>query len=510
MSIILQKSGGGGKSAFQKALGTQGFELSQEELDGVTKVRDYCFYYNNNLLSIALPDGVTEIGESAFDSCNNLTDIRIPNSITKIKNNALQGCSSLNTTSYSNCQFLGNESNQYAVLYTSDSSISSFTMPSTYVICDKAFQDRSSLQSIQLTSDLRYIGDFAFYRCSSLTSIYDGGSSSSVTKIPDWCFAQTGLTSLGSGISIFSNVQEIGDSAFSLCQSLTTLDLEGFCSGGLLTSIGDNAFSSCSSLVDIIIPDSVTHIGKYAFYSSLTGNVNYNTYNDINYIGSTSNPYMVLCFPKFNTSSYSINSNCRIILDRAFLNNTTVTNITIPDSVEEIGWEAFMECSNLTSVTIGAGVTSIQGNIVPRCSNSIVLSVSASNTSFYSSNNCIIETATGTVVTGADNATIPNDGTIIKIGVGAFQNGLITSVSVPSGVTSIENDAFNNCYLMTSASLPTTLTYIGAYAFAQCSALTDIYYSGTKAQWNNIIKEWSWRQYTSGITIHCSDGDITN
>ena len=511
MPIILQKSGGGGgKSAFQKALGTRGFDLSQEELDGVTKVRDYCFYYDNNLLSIALPNGVTEIGECAFRGCNNLTDIRIPSSITKIKNEAFEGCSSLNTTSYGNCQFLGNESNQYAVLYTSDSNISSFTMPVTYVICDKAFLDRSSLQSVQFASDLRYIGDYAFYRCSSLTSIYDSGSPSSVTKIPDWCFSQTGLTSLDSGISIFSNVQEIGGSAFSLCQSLTTLDLEGFCSGGLLTSIGDNAFSSCSSLVDITIPDSVTHIGKYAFYSSLTGNVNYNTYNDINYIGSTSNPYMVLCYPKFSTASYSISDDCKIILDRTFLNNGTVTSITIPDGVIEIGWHAFTGCSNLASVTIGAGVTSIQGNIVPGCSNSIVLSVSASNTSFYSNNNCIIETATGTVVTGADNATIPNDGTIIKIGAGAFQDGLITSVSVPSGVTSIEDDAFNHCYLMTSASLPTTLTYIGAHAFAQCSALTDIYYSGTKAQWNIIIKDWSWRQYTYGMTIHCSDGDITN
>ena len=396
------------------------------------------------------------------------------------------------------------------MLYTSDSGISSFTMPSTYVICDAAFANRSSLQSITLTSDLRYIGDNAFLRCSSLTSIYDGGSPSSVTRIPSWCFAQTGLTTLDSGVSVFQNIQEIGDNAFSVCSSLTTLDLESFCSGGRLTSIGDNAFSSCSSLVDITIPDSVTHIGKYAFYSSLTGNVNYNVINDINYIGSTSNPYMVLCSPIYSTQSYSISNDCKIILDRTFLNNGTVTSITIPDGVVEVGWHAFMGCSNLTSVTIGAGVTSIPGNIVPRCSNSIVLSVSASNTSFYSNNNCIIETATGTVVTGADNATIPNDGTITKIGASAFQDGLITSAVVPSGVTSIEKYAFSNCYVMTSASLPNTLTYIGDYAFSQCSALTDINYNGTVAQWNNIKKEWSWRQYTSGVTIHCSDGDVTN
>ena len=75
------------------------------------------------------------------------------------------------------------------------------------------------------------IGDYAFARCYSLTSV----------SIPD-------------------SVTSIGDGAFYACYSLTSITIPDS-----VTSIGDWAFSSCTSLTSITIPDSVTFIGDSAF-----------------------------------------------------------------------------------------------------------------------------------------------------------------------------------------------------------------------------------------------------
>ena len=75
------------------------------------------------------------------------------------------------------------------------------------------------------------IGNYAFYKCSSLT-----------------------------GVTIPDSVTSIGDSAFELCDSLTSLTI-----GNGVTSIGPSAFKGCNSLTSVAIPDSVTSIGDYAF-----------------------------------------------------------------------------------------------------------------------------------------------------------------------------------------------------------------------------------------------------
>ena len=116
-----------------------------------------------------------------------------------------------------------------------------------------AFYDCTSLTSItipQITS----IGDYAFYYCRSLTSITIPNS---VTSIGSSAFTYcSGLTS----ITIPNSVTTIGDRAFYYCSSLTSVTI-----GNSVTSIGDKAFYGCSSLTSITIPNSVTSIGSAAF-----------------------------------------------------------------------------------------------------------------------------------------------------------------------------------------------------------------------------------------------------
>ncbi|MBR4893255.1 MAG: leucine-rich repeat domain-containing protein, partial [Clostridia bacterium] len=109
----------------------------------------------------------------------------------------------------------------------------------------------STLDGYPVTS----IGEYAFYRCESLTSTTIPDS---VTSIGEYAFSYcTSLTS----ITIPDSVTSIGGAAFYHCESLTSITIPDS-----VTSIGGSAFSSCTSLTSITIPDSVTSIGYGTFY----------------------------------------------------------------------------------------------------------------------------------------------------------------------------------------------------------------------------------------------------
>ena len=130
-------------------------------------------------------------------------------------------------------------------------------------LCDSAFDDYTKLVcaydpkslKIVVLTDATSIGERAFYRCLSLTSI---DIPDSVTSIDYEAFR--GCTSLTS-IEIPDSVTSIGQNAFYDCSSLTSIEIPNS-----VTSISSRAFTGCYSLTSITIPDSVTSIGLNAFY----------------------------------------------------------------------------------------------------------------------------------------------------------------------------------------------------------------------------------------------------
>ena len=303
--------------------------------DSVTSIGDYAFSSCSSLTSITIPKSVTSIGSWAFSDCSSLTSITIPEGVTSIGNWAFYGCTSLTGIWVGKCN--PNYSNdENGVLYNKEKTRliqCPGGLSGTYAIPDSvtsignyAFYGCSSLTSIIIPDSVTSIGNRAFYGCSSLTSITIPNG---VTSIGYRAFS--GCSSLTS-ITIPNSVTSIGDDAFSGCSSLTSITIPNG-----VTSIGSDAFSGCNSLTSITIPNGVTSIGSSAF--------------------SGCNSLTSITIPDSVTS----------IGNRAFMDCTSLTSVTIPDGVTSIGDYAFSGCSSLTSITIPESVTSIGGKAFGSC-----------------------------------------------------------------------------------------------------------------------------------------------
>lgn len=154
----------------------------------------------------------------------------------------------------------------------------------------------------------------------------------------------------------------------------------------------------------------------------------------------------------------------------------SITMTIIPGNVTSIGNDAFYGCIGLTSVIIGNSVTSIGGSAFESC-------------------------------ISLTSVTIPDN--VAFIGEDAFSNcrGL-ASVTIGNSVKSIGDSAFYDCARLTSVIIPEGVAVIGNFAFELCVDLKDIYYKGSKAQWNEIRKGHYWDDKADKYTIHCIDGDI--
>ena len=411
--------------------------------DGVTSIGKYAFRGCTGLTSITIPEGVTSIGMIAFQDCSSLASITLPASVTTIGMYAFFGCTSLTSINIPDGVTTINRST-----FSGCSSLTSITLPASVTsIGGSAFYGCSSLTSISIPTDVTSIGFRAFEGCTNLTSITipDG-----VTTIGNDAFY--GCTNLTS-INIPDGVTIIDEETFRNCISLTSINIPNG-----VTSIGSNAFYGCTSLTSITIHASVTSIANNAF-------IDCSGLNSI--LVESGNP------------KYDSRNGCNALIETATNKLIKGCNKTvIPNGVTTFYDAAFRNCTGLKSITIPASVTSIVGSPFSGCTGLESITVAAGNTVYHSEGNCIIETASNTLIVGCKNTAIP-DG-VTTIGVRAFAKCTsLTSITIPDGVTTIGQQAFAYCSSLTSIEIPTSVTTIGNNAFFECTGLTSIILPGS-------------------------------
>ena len=237
-----------------------------------------------------------------------------------------------------------------------------------------------------------------------------------------------------------------------------------------VTSIGKYAFFYCTGLTSITIPNSVTSISGNVFrfcvnLKNILVSPDNISYTDIDGVLTNKDKTRLVIFPYDKSNNYTIPSSVTSIGESAFSGCVELTSITIPNSVTSIGEGAFSGCSGLTSITIPNSVTSIGDFVFSACRGLTSITIPNSVTSI--GNSAFHECS------GLTSITIPSSVTSIGDFVFSACRGL-TSITIPNSVTSIGKSAFHSCEGLTSIIIPNSVTYIRDEAFAGCGGLTFV------------------------------------
>lgn len=471
---------------------------------GCTSITDLSWNANNCSTNGSMPANNIEritIGEnvktipSDFANGSKITSLVIPNSINNIGRNAYSNCSTLLHISVEN----GNEvfdsrDSCNAIIETASNLLISGCMNTTIPnsitsIGMSAFAGCNGLTSINIPESVTSIGENAFNNCLNIVSI---SIPQSVTYIGNGAFSY--CTSL-SNIDLPNTINHINEATFSFCSSLTNVIIPRS-----VTSIGNKAFSNCSNLVNVtskaITPpvissntfdcyeratlfvsrkayeayfqaDNWCRFNNIQFESDLVANYLYYEFTsdstvcvscvDDNYFNYSSD-VVIPESVNYNGKDYIVNA----IDEKAFYNCSSLTSVTIPNTITTIGNYSFYGCSGLSSLTIGKSVTSIGNNAFSRCDNLKELNWNAIN---CSSNGNMSTSNIETVTIGSEVEVLPN---------GFVIGSKITEVTIPNSVTSIVGSAFYNCSGLASLTIGNSVTSIGNYSFYGCNNLISV------------------------------------
>jgi hypothetical protein len=378
---------------------------------------------------VTIPDSVTNIGLYAFSETG-LTNVTIPGSVTSIESDGFFGCTNLSSVTISN---------------------------GVTSIGDYAFSGLASLKSVTMPDSVTNIGENAFEGCVGLTSVTIPGS---VTSLGFGVFSH--CTNL-SNVTISNGVASLGGDAFAYCD-LASVEIPASTTniGGAMGSYGQGAFYDCPRLT------AITVAAENAFYSSING------------VLFNSNQTALVEFPGGLLRNYTIPNGVTSIGEYAF-QNSGLTSVAISGTVTNIGNFAFYGCTNLTSVTISNGVTSIGGSAFDYCTSLTSIEIPASVTNVigavfgYCTSLTAITAAPQNPVYSSINGVLfnSNQTTLVE-----FPGGLLGNHTIPNGVTSIGEYAFEGCIGLANVTIPGSVTNIGDFSFQNCTNLTSVFFKG--------------------------------
>lgn len=299
----------------------------------------------------------------------------------------------------------------------------------------RAFSGCTALSSLTLPGSVTEIDDYAFSGCTALNSLT---LPKNVTYLGSYIIQNTAISSLMIPKSVLNTKDTIyldDCCPFANCESLTEVVFEDG-----ITKIPDSICTK-SSIKKVIIPDSVTEIGDYAFYNCrqlISIMMNHNNMAE-------------------NTISIGFS---------AFKNCSRLTDVYLSENVSSIGNYAFSGCTALSSLTLPEGVR-LGYNLIE---NTSISSLTIPQNALY--NGGIVNRSPWTNCKSLTEV-IFKDG-ITKIPASMCAESYIKKVVIPDSVTEIDSYAFSGCTSLSSLTLPENVTSIGYGAFSGCTELSNL------------------------------------
>ncbi len=456
--------------------------------DSVTRLEMDAFQNCKSLKSVAIPENVYYIGYEVFYGCESLTEIKLPDGVTRIWGSVFAGCTNLvkfevNETNPNYCTIDGvlySKDKTTVVRFPTGKEAENYSVPNTVTnISYNAFSGCAGLKGISIPDSVVSIGSSAFADCINLTS----------ANIP-------------------SGITEIEENVFSGCAKLESINIpEG------VTTIRWGAFEDCDSLESVKLPNSASEVSNSAFsgknlkaFIVNDDNPYYFTQDGVLFEripaqDSLSDEYEeqfdMVRYPTGKTDeSYTVPAFVRSIYAYAFSENTYIKSIIIPDGITGILDGTFGGCSNLESIVIPESVTFFEWSF-SGCDSLKDLYYEGSEDQWDQIRKIWADPENVTVHynytdghsgdCGDDTKWTLKDGVLTISGTGAMQDmgvsgtqpwesiaGLITSVVIEDGVTSIGENAFDCCNNLKTVIIPESVTDISYDAFAGCVGLESI------------------------------------
>ena len=490
-------------SLFDSAYGLQNVTFYNRPLS----ISANCFSNCRSLTSFTIPDSVISLKDECFSNCQNLKDVYVPNSVVEFGTAVFVSCHAnlqLHFAEDSNLSFYNNS------LFQDDMTTLKFyigndpipTIPSFVKKIDSAAFQNKRIQGVSYgyKDNITEIGTYAFANCINLMEIK---LPNAITAINSYSFSQTALTT----ITIPSSVVIIDEGAFSQCNNLQSVifnqqsQLKYVLQSSESLEIGNKAFYLCSSLSTIVLPSNTIKIEQEAFCGTKLST--FNLPDSLVYIG----PYAFQ-----STSITSFETNDMIITNLTefcFSQMPNLLTFKVPDSVIVIGRNVFYNCSLLKEVIFGEQLESVQENAFDTLeslenislSNAIHLTDIGTNSftncpnlkTFKIESNSNFTFQQGMLINNITNELIlylkANEIKDIKIPANtkvisqyAFSDcPSIQSVTFekPSQIEEIKLRAFQNCISLRTFKFPSSLRMLGSGVFQNCN-LEIIYLHKTK------------------------------
>ncbi|MBR2114185.1 MAG: leucine-rich repeat protein [Prevotella sp.] len=397
------------------------FSLAHVDIPaGVTEIANYAFYYSG-IEEVTVPAGVTRLEPYVFHHCEKLKKAVLPDGITFIGNSAFRECYALEDV---NIPAQVETIEQYA-FNNNKVRTTPIVFPATLKsVGYQAFGYNSKVENITFNEGLQTISSYAFSNCNAVKAIV----------LPE-------------------SITTLENNAFEGCDSLTEFRFPK-----AITEVSNGILYHCDKLQKVVLAEGTTRLGYAAFsYCPQLNDINVSAMNTLTFV------------------------------DNYVFENTGFTTMTLPNSITEVGYCTFQSCKQLESVNVPTGIDYVPENYCK--SNPLLRTVKMHDGIRVIRNEAFEGCASLTDIELNDKITrieydafwgtnvaftkLPDSLTFI--GGSSFRDtkAMTCALTIPSGVTTIDGDAFNGSGL-TSVTLPKGIKTWGSGLFANCKSLTSV------------------------------------